>query len=298
MLCVYCVNKTLAPILKKTGTMTIISFINMKGGVGKTTTVVEIATILAKEHNKNVLIIDLDPQTNATFSLMGIETWEKLKDNATIADVLGMNKGFSSREEEYDINNAIVENVCGINGLDLIPSHIELTFLDLDLSGQAGREIILQNQLKNCKKEYDYILIDCPPNLTLAPQNALVVSDYIIVPVIPEFYPSIGLPLLTNRIKQLKKRLPNCNVELLGVVFTKVKRGTINHTQQMDSIRKTCEDEGIETFQTIIPDTVRISEAATSNKPAYIVNPHSDGVAAYKNLVSEILLTLEPEENV
>ena len=270
----------------------------MKGGVGKTTTVVEIATILAKEHNKNVLIIDLDPQTNATFSLMGIETWEKLKDNATIADVLGMNKGFSSREEEYDINNAIVENVCGINGLDLIPSHIELTFLDLDLSGQAGREIILQNQLKNCKKEYDYILIDCPPNLTLAPQNALVVSDYIIVPVIPEFYPSIGLPLLTNRIKQLKKRLPNCNVELLGVVFTKVKRGTINHTHQMDSIRKTCEDEGIETFQTIIPDTVKISEAATSNKPAYIVNPHSDGVAAYKNLVSEILLTLEPEENV
>lgn len=270
----------------------------MKGGVGKTTTVVEIATILAKEHNKNVLIIDLDPQTNATFSLMGIETWEKLKDNATIADVLGMNKGFSSREEEYDINNAIVENVCGINDLDLIPSHIELTFLDLDLSGQAGREIILQNQLKNCKKEYDYILIDCPPNLTLAPQNALVVSDYIIVPVIPEFYPSIGLPLLTNRIKQLKKRLPNCNVELLGVVFTKVKRGTINHTQQMDNIRKTCEDEGIETFQTIIPDTVRISEAATSNKPAYIVNPHSDGVAAYKNLVSEILLTLEPEENV
>ncbi len=270
----------------------------MKGGVGKTTTVVEIASILAKEHNKNVLIIDLDPQTNATFSLMGIETWEKIKDNATIADVLGMNKGFSSREEEYDINTAILENVCGINGLDLIPSHIELTFLDLDLSGQAGREIILQNQLKNCKKEYDYILIDCPPNLTLAPQNALVVSDYIIVPVIPEFYPSIGLPLLTNRIKQLKKRLPNCNVELLGVVFTKVKRGTINHTQQMDSIRKTCENEGIETFQTVIPDTVRISEAATSNKPAYIVNPSSDGVAAYKNLVSEILLTLEPEENV
>lgn len=268
----------------------------MKGGVGKTTTVVEVGAILAKEHKKKILIIDLDPQTNATFSLMGIKEWEKIKDNATIADVLGMNKGYSSREEEYDINNAIVENVCGIKRLDLIPSHIELTFLDLDLSGQAGREIILQNQLKNCKKEYDYILIDCPPNLTLAPQNALVVSDYIIVPVIPEFYPSIGLPLLTNRIKQLKKRLPNCEVELLGVIFTKVKRGTINHTRQMDSIRKTCEAEGIETFQTIIPDTVRISEAATSNKPAYLVNPNSDGVSAYKNLVTEILLTLEGEE--
>lgn len=267
----------------------------MKGGVGKTTTVVEIGTILAKEHDKNVLIIDLDPQTNATFSLMGIDDWEKIKDNATIADVLGMNKGYSSREEDYDINNAIVDDVCGIKGLDLIPSHIELTFLDLDLSGQAGREIILQNQLKNSKKEYDYILIDCPPNLTLAPQNALVVSDYIIVPVIPEFYPSIGLPLLSNRITQLKKRLPNCKVKLLGVVFTKVKRGTINHTERMDSIRKDCEKLGIETFQTIVPDTVRISEAATSNKPAYLVNPNSDGVDAYKNLVNEILITLEEE---
>lgn len=268
----------------------------MKGGVGKTTTVVEIGAILAKIHKKKVLIIDLDPQTNATFSLMGIEAWEKLKDNATIADVLGMNKGFSSREEEYDINKAIVENVCKIQGLDLIPSHIELTFLDLDLSGQAGREIILQSQLKNCKKEYDYILIDCPPNLTLAPQNALVVSDYILVPVIPEFYPSIGLPLLSNRIKQLKKRLPNCKVELLGVVFTKVKRGTINHTERMDSIRKDCETLAIETFQTIIPDTVRISEASTSNKPALIVNPDCDGITAYKNLVNEMLLILEGEE--
>ncbi|MGV3631183.1 MAG: ParA family protein [Bacteroidota bacterium] len=276
--------------------MRVISFINMKGGVGKTTTVVEVGTILAKEHKKRVLLIDLDPQTNTTFSFMGIEEWEKLKDTSTIADVLGMNTGYSSREQEYDINQAIIENVSGIDGLDLIPSHIELTFLDLDLSGQAGREIILQNQLKNCKKSYDYILIDCPPNLTLAPQNALVVSDYIIVPVIPEFYPSIGLPLLTNRISQLKKRLPNCTVELLGVVFTKVKRGTINHTNRMDSIRKDCEKLGIETFQTIIPDTVRISEAATFNKPAYLINPTSDGVSSYKNLVTEVMLTLNEKE--
>lgn len=272
--------------------MKVISFINMKGGVGKTTTVVEVGTILAKEHNKKVLIIDLDPQTNATFSLIGISEWEKLKDNATIADVLGMNKGYSLRDQEYDVNQAIIENVGGIASLDLIPSHIELTFLDLDLSGQAGREIILQNQLKKCSKQYDYILIDCPPNLTLAPQNALVVSDYIVVPVVPEFFPSIGLPLLSNRVDQLKKRLPGCKVELLGVVFTKVKKGTNNHTDLMDSIRKSCEDLKIETFQTIIPETVRISEASTKNKPAYIINPSSDGVSAYKNLVKEMILLL------
>lgn len=278
--------------------MIVISYINMKGGVGKTTTVVEMGAILAGEHNKSVLIIDLDPQTNATFSLMGIRDWEKLKDDATIADVLGMNKGYSSRDSDYDINKAIVHDVCNIKGLDLIPSHIELTFLDLDLSGRAGREIILQNQLKNSVKQYDYVLIDCPPNLTLAPQNALVVSDYIIVPVIPEFYPSIGLPLLSNRITQLKRRLPNCNVKILGVVFTKVKRGTINHTERMDSIRKDCEGLDVETFQTIIPDTVRISEAATKNKPAYLANPNSDGVEAYKNLVNEVLITLKDGENV
>ena len=276
--------------------MITISFINMKGGVGKTTTTVEIGTILAKEFNKKVLIIDLDPQTNASFSLMGLSEWEKIKDSSTMADVLGMNKGYSSRDDEYDINNAIINNVCGVNGLDLIPSHIELTFLDLDLSGQAGREIILQNQLKKSSKEYDFILIDCPPNLTLAPQNALVVSDYLIVPVTPEFYPSIGLPLLISRIKQLKKRLPDCNVEFLGVVFTKVKTGTRNHTHLMDEIRKTCEDLEIETFQTIIPETVKISEAATKNKPAALINPNSNGVQAYANLVSEILLTLDELE--
>jgi len=274
-----------------------ISFINMKGGVGKTTSVVEIGTILTQEHDKKVLLIDLDPQTNTTFSLLGIKEWEKIKDNATIADVLGMNKGFSSRDDEYDINKAIIKNVCSIIGLDLIPSHIELTFLDLDLSGQAGRENILENQLKHCKENYDLILIDCPPNLTIAPQNALVVSDHIIVPVTPEFYAAIGLPLLINRINQLKKRLSNCKVEILGVLFTKVKIRTIDHRQHIDEIRKTCEDLDIHTFQTIIPDTVRISEAAKHNKPATLINKYSSGVFAYKNLTQELLIILKEEHN-
>ena len=274
--------------------MKTISFINMKGGVGKTTSVVEIGTILAQDHNKKVLIIDIDPQTNASFSLMGLEEWSKVKDTATIADVLGMNKGFSSRDEDYDINKAIVKNVCGINGLDLIPSHIELTFLDLDLSGLAGRENILSEQVKNCNEDYDYILIDCPPNLTIAPQNALVVSDYIIVPVSPEFYAAIGLPLLTNRIKQLKKRLPGCNVEILGVIFTQV-RNTNDHNHHLNEIRKTCaNDLNIETFQTVIPFTTRISETAKWNKPASIVYPNENGIQAYKSLTQELLFSLEP----
>lgn len=265
----------------------------MKGGVAKTTSVVEIGTILSQEQSKSVLIIDMDPQTNATFSLLPLTSWEAVKDNATVADVLGMNAGFSSRDVGYDINDAIIENVNGLNGLDLIPSHIELTFLDLDLGGQAGRENILHSQLVNCRKDYDYILIDCPPNLTIAPQNALVVSDYIIVPVTPEFYASIGLPLLINRVEQLKTRLPNCNVEILGVIFTKV-RNTTDHQHHINQIRTTCgSDLDIKTFATTIPYTTKISEAAKANKPAYSVNPSSSGVQAYKNLTQELLLTLE-----
>lgn len=276
--------------------MKTISFINMKGGVGKTTSVVEIGSILAKDHGKAVLVIDMDPQTNASFSLMGLDEWDKVKDNATIADVLGMNKGYSSRDKDYDINDAIVENVCGIGGLDLIPSHIELTFLDLDLGGQAGRENILHAQLQKCKKKYDYVLIDCPPNLTIAPQNALVVSDYIIVPVVPEFYAAIGLPLLSNRVAQLKRRLPNCKVEILGVIFTQVRQ-TNDHERHLNSIRQTCSNDlSIETFQTVIPHTTRISEAASQNKPAVLVNPDAAGVQAYKTLTQELILMLEPSD--
>jgi len=278
--------------------MKTISFINMKGGVGKTTSVVEIGTILATEHHKNILIIDLDPQTNATFSLMKLDDWNAIKDTATIADVLGMNKSFSSRNKDYDINKAIIEDVGGIGGLDLIPSHLELTFLDLDIGAQAGREHILSNQIKKCKKDYDYILIDCPPNLTVAPQNALVVSDYIIVPVAPEFYAAIGLPLLVNRVNDLKKRLPGCDVEFLGVIFTQT-RNTNDHNHHLGEIRTTCaNDLNIETFGTIIPFTTRISEAAKYNRPASLVNPGASGILAYRNLTQELLLTLEPEDDL
>ena len=261
----------------------------MKGGVGKTTSVVEIATLLAKEHGKKVLVIDLDPQTNATLSFIPFTAWEKIKDTGTIADVLGMNRGMSSRDEEFDINQAIINNVGGINNLDLIPSHLELTFLDLDLGSASAREFILQGQLKKTTKQYDFILIDCPPNLTLAPQNALVVSDYILVPVVPEVFPSIGLPLLVNRVLSLKKRLPNCNVEFLGVVFTKVKRGTNLHTQQMVALRQLNNTNGVYTFNVVIPETVRISEAVARNLPAVIMNPNADGSESYRNLVKEIL---------
>ncbi len=266
--------------------MITISFINMKGGVGKTTSVVEIAAILAKEHNKKVLVIDMDPQTNATLSLISFEEWEKIKDTSTIADVLGMNKSASSRDDEFDIKDAIIESVGGIPNLDLIPSHLELTFLDLDLVSVAARESILKNQIDNSDLDYDFILIDCPPNLTLAPQNALVISDYIIVPVVPEIFPAIGLPLLVNRVKKWKKSFRDCKVEFLGMVFTKVDGRYNIHAQQMVALRK---EKVIPCFSTIIRQNVDVSKSVAYHKPATVVYPYCSGVQSYRNLVKEIL---------
>ena len=270
--------------------MKTISFINMKGGVGKTTSVVEIAALLATENNKKVLIIDLDPQTNTTLSFITLAEWERVKDTATIADVLGMNRGASSRDDEFDIKNAIIKNASGIKNLDLIPSHLELTFLDLDLVSVPARESVLKNQIDKADLDYEYILIDCPPNLTLAPQNALIISDYIIVPVIPEIFPAIGLPLLVNRVLKWRKSFKDCHVEFLGLIFTKVDGRYSLHAEQMDALRK---KDVIHCFSTVIHQNTDISKAVARNKPATILYPHCAGVEAYRTLVKEMIKKIE-----
>ena len=265
----------------------------MKGGVGKTTSVVEVATILATRHNKKVLVIDLDPQTNATLSFITLEEWERVKDTATIADVLGMHRGTSSRDEEFDIKDAIIKHAGDIPNLDLIPSHLELTFLDLDIASRTARESVLKNQFEKANLDYDFVIIDCPPNLTLAPQNALMISDYIIVPVVPEMFPAIGLPLLINRVKKLKRDLRDCKVEFLGAVFTKVDVRYSMHNQQMNALRQ---NELIPCFTTIIKQLADINKAVAENKPATIKFPNGPVVEAYNNFVKEILNKIEENE--
>lgn len=287
------VNTTTSWLVKLTfgNEMKTISFINMKGGVGKTTSVVEVATILVKDHAKKVLIIDIDPQTNATFSFVKYDVWQDQVEDNTIADVLGMNKHLTSREAEYDINKAVIKNVSDIEGLDLISSHLGLTFLDLDLSAKAGRELILSRQISRLEGEYDYILIDCPPNLTLAPQNALVASDYIMTPIIPDFYSFLGLPLLKNRVDRLKQDL-NIDVSFLGCLFTRVESNVNLHSEFMPKIRKVCQDDGIYSFRTIVPKNIKLSEASSASSPARIMYPNESGVSAYKNVVNEMLMQL------
>ena len=276
--------------------MKVISFINMKGGVGKTTSTVEIATILASEHKKKVLLVDFDAQTNATFSFMSLEEWEKVKDYKTMREVLGMTAGYSSRDKTYNINKAIAKRVCGIDLLDLIPSHPDLAFFDLDLGRSQNREYILKKQLETLEEKYDFILIDCPPNLTLASQNALLTSDYVIIPITPEFYPYIGLPELQKHFERFEHLFEGCKFKILGIILTKVRSSTNEHKRFLEGIRKTAADNmSIKTFKSEIPENIEISEATSKNKPATLHRPDSKGVIKYRELTQEILDAIEEE---
>jgi chromosome partitioning protein len=150
----------------------VISFINMKGGVGKTTCAVNIATYLARDHGKRVLLVDFDPQTNASLSVMTEKAWEKWQDeHGTMADVLEV-QWKKKNAEHAKLKDCIIHDVLPeVPGLDLIPSHLSLTFLDLDLAARPGRERIFGRKVEKVLEDYDFILCDCAPNLMTGTQN-------------------------------------------------------------------------------------------------------------------------------
>ncbi len=201
----------------------VISFINMKGGVGKTTCAVNIAAYLAREHKKRVLLVDLDPQTNASLSVMTEKRWNKWQeDNGTMADILEVD---SKRRggDGVKLKDCIIHDVLDeIPGLDLIPSHLKLTFLDLDLAARPGRERIFTRKLEKVKSDYDIILCDCAPNLMTGTQNALYASDSFFIPMQPDFLSSIGLELLLDRLAYLRKSL-EFKISCFGAAFARVR---------------------------------------------------------------------------
>ena len=157
----------------------VISLVNMKGGVGKTTCAVNLATYLALDHQKRVLLVDFDPQTNSSLSLMTEAAWEEwAEEHGTMADVLEVHRK-KKHDDHQKLADCIVHNVVPeVPGLDLIPSHLALTFLDLDLAARPGRERIFARKIDKVIRDYDIILCDCPPNLMSASQNALYASDF------------------------------------------------------------------------------------------------------------------------
>jgi len=255
----------------------IFSFFNQKGGVGKTTSVINIATVIAG-FGKKVLLIDLDSQGNAT-SGVGIE---KNENESTAYQLLVENS-----DPRESIKKTAIEN------LWIIPSNAHLAGAEMHLIGQEKREFILREQLKKIAGEYDYILLDCPPSLGLISINALTSSGYIIIPLQCEYYALEGLGQLLNTYQLVKKNL-SADLELGGVILTMADIRT-NLTQQViEEVRNYFKEK---TFQSVIPRSVKLSEAPSFGKPAVIYDPHNRGSLAYAELGKEFLIRFGSDED-
>ncbi len=247
----------------------IISFINQKGGVGKTTTCVNLSTFLAA-YGKKVLIIDLDPQGNATTGV-GID---KTQDINTFYDII---------LDECTIKDAIIETK--IKNLSILPSNVDLAGSEVTLVQRENREKVLKNVISTVKDDYDYISIDCPPSLGLLTVNALTATDTIVIPIQCEFYALEGLSQLMNTVKLVKEYL-NSSIEIEGVVLT-MKDNRSNLVNQVAKEIKSF--FGRKVYETVIPRNVRLAEAPSHGVPIVLYDYRSTGSQAYQNLCIEFL---------
>lgn len=267
----------------------IISVVQMKGGVGKTNCTVNLASILAKDFNKRVLVADFDPQTNATLSLISEERWNDWdKTNGTMADVLGMKRADGDRPKK-NIDDYIIKEVNSkIPGLHLLPSHLKMTFIDTTLAARPGRERLFQQKIETVANNYDYIFCDCPPNLMTVTQNALYASNYYLIPMQPDYLSILGLQLILNRVAYLKKSL-SLKIKPLGVIFTRARRHVNYHAKVLDSLPSDPRFSKLKFFTNIIPENISLAEASHSNLPICIFDGSSPGALAYRALAEELL---------
>ena len=247
----------------------IIAVVNQKGGVGKTTTTINLAAALTLK-GKKVLLIDMDPQGNAATGL-GIPRASR---EITIYDVL---------VDGAALSDATLET--SVPGLKLIPSHVDLAGAELEIGDRAGRTTILRDAINEVSSQYDYVLIDCPPSLNLLTVNALSASRSVLVPLQCEFFALEGLSQLLQTIEMAKARI-NPDLVIDGVMLTMYDPRNRLSAQVAADVRKHL---GRAVFQTIIPRNVRIAEAPSFGKPVLMYDPHCAGSKAYKALATEML---------
>ena len=249
--------------------MKIISIANPKGGVGKTTTTINIATALSAI-NKKVLVIDFDPQGNATTSL-------------GIAKKKGQYSSYSVLTSGCRASEAVVHT--DIPRFDLMPSSPDLAAAEIELVDLDNREFVLKKALQNLQQIYDYVLIDCPPSLNLITINALVCSDSVIVPLQCEFLALEGLADLIKNINAIKRNF-NPSLRLQGIILTMFSRKN-NLSKMIEAdVRKYFGDK---VYHTVIPRCVRIAEAPSFGKPILVYDFKSTGAQAYIQLAKEFL---------
>lgn len=246
----------------------IISIANQKGGVGKTTTAVNVSSMLAKK-GKKVLLIDCDPQGNATSGL-GIE-----KDSEySLYDIL---------IDEVDIKQ-VLQDTC-IKNLKICPTNMNLAGAEVELVNQMSREQRMKTALEEVKDEYDFIFIDCPPSLGLVTLNAFTASDSVLIPVQCEYFALEGLGQLLNTINLVKKHL-NKNLEIEGAVLTMYDVRTNLSNQVVKEVKKYFGDK---VYKTVIPRNIKLSEAPSYGMPIILYDGKSKGARCYEKLTKEIL---------
>lgn len=260
----------------------IVSCVNLKGGVGKTALSVNFSAYCGRKGLKT-LLIDLDPQTNATFSVIAVDKWQDhAAKHGTVANLLGARNHVTAEGTEKPVEGVIVKNV--FKNVDLLPSHLDLFTVDLDLGSEVARETRLRRALKDVLKNYDIVVCDCPPNLTIPTQNALAISTHYVVPVSPDFLSTLGVALLISRIKKLSNDLEN-PIDQAGIVISRVGRTSYFREQTIDAIRKQFKQS---VFKTVIKERTRVAEAAQKNRSIFDMGDVE--AAAEFSAVSEELL--------
>jgi len=245
----------------------IIAITNQKGGVGKTTTSINLSASIAAAEKKT-LLIDIDPQANSTSGL-GIDD----NDNSVYQVMIGTE----------DIRNCVSNTYMPF--LDVVPSNINLVGAEIEMVSMSDREVALKNQIKKLKDDYDYIFIDCPPSLSLLTLNALIASDSVLIPVQCEYFALEGLGQLLNTINMVKKNM-NAALTIEGVLLTMYDQRLRLSNQVVEEVKKYF---GEKVFKTIIHRNVRISEAPSHGKPIILYDSFSTGAKNYISLAQEIL---------
>ena len=257
------------PVKRAVGQTKVMAIINQKGGVGKSTTAINLSAALG-EMGKQVLLVDLDPQGNSSSGL-GIE---KSKVEHCVYDVL---------LNEVPVEDVIIPDVC--EGLDLIPATINLAGAEVELVAEMARENRLKDAVGSMRGKYDYIFIDCPPSLGLLTVNALVAADKLLIPIQCEFYALEGVTKLLDSMKRVKTRL-NPTLDIFGVLLTMYDGRTTLSRQVVEEVQRYF---GKTVFNTLIPRTVKLSEAPSFGLPITQYDPTGKGSQSYNDLAKEVI---------